>query len=75
MFSCLCSVIPVNTVVGYIADYVSDRTVNASALFLTIVACAMCFCAGSPMWLYFSGGLLLFFCTGELPACCPLVCC
>eukprot|EP00891_Asterochloris_glomerata_P001311 jgi/Astpho2/1311/Aster-06184 len=57
------SVIPVNTIVGYVADYVSDRTVNASALFLTIVACAMCFCAGSPMWLYFSGGLLLFFCT------------
>ncbi len=63
-----CSVIPVNTAVGYLANYVSDRALNASALLFTAVGCAISLCAGQPLWLFFCGGLIIFFCTG-LPLC------
>ena len=58
------SVIPVNTAVGYLATYVSDRALNASALLFTAVGCALSLCAGQPLWLFFCGGLIIFFCTG-----------
>ena len=60
-----CSVIPVNTAVGYLASYVSDRALTASALLFTAVGCAISLCAGQPLWLFFCGGLIIFFCTGQ----------
>lgn len=57
------TVIPVNTAVGQISDHVSDRGLNAVTLFITAVGCGLLMCGGRPVWMYFTGGTLVFMCT------------
>ena len=54
------ALIPLNIAVGKASDNVSDRSFSAVLLGAIALGSGLCICSGKPMWLFFSGGALVF---------------